>query len=68
MKEVLANAAYSSKDNLEDMEKEEIIAVTPLNPIVLNGRKREVEGFEYNKNAGQMRCPAGHLCVRKTRT
>lgn len=68
VKEVLADAAYSSKANLEYMEQEEIVAVTPLNPIVLNGGKREVEGFEYNKDAGQMRCPAGHLSIRKART
>lgn len=50
------------------MEKEEIKAVTPLYPIVLKGGKREVDGFEYNKDAGQMRCPAGYLSVRKART
>lgn len=50
------------------MEKEDITAVTPLNPIVLNGGKRETEGFEYNKDAGQMRCPAGYLSLRKART
>ena len=68
MNEVLADASYSSKENLEYMKQENITAVTPLNPIVLNGGKREVEGFEYNKDAGQMRCPAGHLSVRKART
>ena len=52
VKEVLADAAYSSKENLGYMEQENITAVTPLNPIVLNGGKREVEGFEYNKDAG----------------
>ena len=66
--EVLADGAYSSKENLEYLEKEVITAVTPLNPIVLNGGKRETEGFEYNKDADQMRCPAGHLSVRKART
>ena len=68
VKEVLADAAYSSKDHLEYLEKEGITAITPLNPIVLNGRKRDVEGFEYHKDAGQMRCPAGHLSIRKART
>ena len=33
-----------------------------------NGINREADGFEYNKDAGQMRCPAGHLSVRKART
>ena len=66
--EVLGDGAYSSKNNLEYMETENITAITPLNPIVLNGGKREVEGFEYNKDAGQMRCPAGHLSFRKART
>ena len=68
VEDVLADAAYSNKDNLEYMDKEGITAITPLNPIVLNGRKREVEGFEYNKDAGQMRCLAGHLSIRKART
>lgn len=68
VKEVLADAAYSSKNNLEYMDKEGIKAIPPLNPIVLNGGKRETEGFEYNKDAGQMRCPAGHLSIKKART
>ena len=68
VKEVLADATYSSKNNLEYMDKEGITAITPLNPIVLNGGKRETEGFEYNKDAGQMRCPAGHLSSKKART
>lgn len=50
------------------MEKEKITAIMPLNPIVLNGGKREVEGVEYHKDTGQMRCPAGHLSYRKART
>ena len=66
--ELLADAAYSSKENLEYMKQEHITAVTPLNPMVLNSEKRETEGFEYNKDAGQMRCPAGHLSIRKART
>lgn len=68
VKEVLADAAYSSKSNLVYMAKERITAITRLNPIVLNGGKRETEGFEYNKDVGQMRCPAGHLSIRKART
>ena len=68
VQEVLADAAYSSQTNLAYLEKEKITAVTPLNPIVSNGINREADGFEYNKDAGQMRCPAGHLSVRKART
>ena len=68
IKEILADAAYSSKSNLTYMEDEKITALTPLNPIVMNGGKRETEGFEYNKDAGHMRCPAGYLSIRKART
>ena len=68
VQEILADAAYSSKDKLAYMEKEKITAVTPLNPIVSNGINRDADGFEYNKDAGQMRCPAGYLSVRKART
>ena len=50
------------------MEKEEVMVVMLLNPIVLNGGKREIEGFEYNKDAGQMRYLARHLSVIKERT
>lgn len=66
--EVLKDAAYSSKANLEYMEKEKVTVITSLNPILSNGKKRELEGFEYNKDVGQMRFPTGHLSIKKART
>jgi transposase len=63
--EVLADAAYSGKDNLTFMHKEEIIPTIPLHPSVLHGN-RNTE-FEYIKDADGVRCPAGHMNLNKTR-
>ena len=39
--------------------------VAKLNPVVANGR-RENDQFSFNKDAGMMVCPAGHMAVKKT--
>lgn len=65
--ELLADAAYSGKDNLELLESKSIAAYAPLNPAVSNGSRKENTGFEYNKDADMMRCPAGRLSFKKAR-
>lgn len=65
VEEVLADSAYSGKDNLEIMEEKEIKAVTKLNPIISNTLKPRDDGFEYIKDADMMRCPAGHISTKK---
>jgi len=65
VKEVLADSAYSGKDNLDLMNAKEIKAVTKLNPIISNTMKPRTDGFEYIKDADMMRCPAGHLSIKK---
>ncbi|WP_031305641.1 IS1182 family transposase [Brevibacillus panacihumi] len=62
--EVIADTAYSGKDNLEEMKSKQIQPVVPLNPIVHNGGLRQ-EGFEYNKDADFVICPAGQHSIRK---
>lgn len=64
VKEVIADTAYSGKDNLEFGEKEEIKIISKLNPIISNSQKRN-DGFEYIKDADMMRCPAGELSIKK---
>jgi IS5 family transposase len=65
VEEVLGDMAYSGKDNLEYMQSKEIRAITKLNPIISNTQKNKEDGFEYIKDADCMRCPAGHLSVKK---
>lgn len=62
--EIIADTAYSGKDNLARMKKETISPVVPLNPIVHEGGERQ-EGFEYNKDADFVVCPAGERSKRK---
>lgn len=62
--EIIADTAYSGKDNLVEMKKETIQPVVPLNPIVHHGGERQ-EGFEYNKDADFVICPAGQHSTRK---
>ncbi|MNM72162.1 Transposase DDE domain protein [compost metagenome] len=62
--EIIADTAYSGKDNLAKMKKETISPVVPLNPIVHEGGQRQ-EGFEYNKDADFVVCPAGERSKRK---
>lgn len=63
LEEVIGDGAYSGQDNLENAEKEEVNLIAKLNPVVANGN-REDEGFQYNKDAGMMVCPAGHMATR----
>lgn len=63
--EVLVDAAYGGKDNLEFMHTDNITPTIPLNPMVLEDRKDT--GFEYIKDTNSMRCPAGHMSYRKAR-
>nr|WP_269433176.1 IS1182 family transposase [Paenibacillus sp. FJAT-27812] len=62
--EIIADKAYSGKDNLEKMKTETITPVVPLHPIVHEGGERQ-EGFEYNKDADFVVCPAGEHSIRR---
>jgi IS5 family transposase len=66
--EVLADSAYSGKDNLEFMNSKEIKAVTKLNPLISNTMTSRNDDFEYIKDADMMRCPAGNLSKSKYRS
>jgi len=61
---VIADTAYSGRDNLNHLKTEEIQAVIPLHPIVHNGGQKQ-EGFQYNKDADLVLCPAGERNIRK---
>ena len=65
LEEVIGDGAYSGQDNLENAEKEEVNLVAKLNPIVATGNNTDRNGFTYNKDAGMMVCPAGHMAQNK---
>ncbi len=62
--EIMADKAYSSKGNLAKMKTENISPMVPLHPIVHEGGERQ-KGFEYNKDADFVVCPAGERSRRK---
>jgi transposase len=62
--EIIADTAYSGKDNLAQMKADSIQPVVPLHPIVHNGGLKQ-EGFTYNKDANVVACPAGENSIRK---
>ncbi|MHA7581452.1 IS1182 family transposase [Paenibacillus vandeheii] len=64
VEEIIADTAYSGKDNLAEMQKESIQPVVPLNPVVHSGGVRQ-DGFDYNKDANFVVCPAGERSIRK---
>jgi hypothetical protein len=62
--EIIADTAYSGKENLAQMREDRIQPVVPLNPVVHNGGLKQ-EGFTYNKDANVVACPAGENSIRK---
>lgn len=65
--EVIGDAAYSEKGNLEYAKEKEIKLISKLNPMVSCGSRKKEEEFQFNKDAGMFVCPAGHMAIRKAR-
>jgi transposase len=63
VEEVLGDMAFSSKENIDYCDGKNIKLVSRLNTVVSNGNSRDDE-FIYNKDAGTMQCPEGHLAMR----
>jgi IS5 family transposase len=63
VEEVIGDKAFSSKGNIEYCDGKEIKLISRLNTVVSNGNSRDDE-FIYNKDAGTMQCPEGHLAMR----
>ncbi len=64
---VIGDRAYSGKNNLELSEKQNIKLVAKVNTIISQGRRKECDKFEYNKDAGMFICPAGYMAVKKSK-
>ncbi len=61
--EVIVVMAFVSKDNLEYCG-DEITLIAKSNPVIAGLAAAKNDGFEYNKDAGTMQCPAGELAAR----
>ena len=64
VKEILGDTAYSSIDNIKYCDGEKITLIAKSNPVIANAAEPKNDGFEYNKDAGLMQCPAGELAKK----
>ena len=64
---VIADAAYSEKGNIQYANSHEIKLVAKLNPSITQGYRKKEDEFEFNKDAGMYICKEGHIAIRKTR-
>lgn len=62
---VIGDGAYSADENLKKGAEEGFELVARLHPIISNGRRSESDKFEFNKDAGMVICPAGHMAISK---
>ncbi|MCJ7689484.1 MAG: transposase, partial [Clostridiaceae bacterium] len=65
--EVIGDAAYSEKKNIEYTKGNKIALISKLNPIISQGTRKKEEEFEFNKDAGLFVCPAGHMAIKKAK-
>jgi len=64
---VIGDAAYSEKDNIEYIKKNEKNLIAKLSKSVSHGNNRLTQTkFEYNKDADMYVCEAGHMSIKKT--
>ena len=62
--EVIADTAYSTLENLKDAEIQKYGLISRLNPGIVKGTRPD-DGFQFNKDADTMQCPAGQLAIKK---
>ncbi|WP_255446575.1 transposase [Bacillus sp. JAS24-2] len=63
---VIADTAYSGKNNLLYTKEQSIQLISKLNPMITQNGRANGKGFDFNKDAGLFVCPAGHLAKRKS--
>lgn len=65
IKEVLGDMAYVSEKNLDVCTEKNIVLFARTNCAVSAAAdKAPTDGFEMNKDAGRLQCPAGELAIR----
>jgi hypothetical protein len=65
--EVIGDAAYSEKKNLEYTKENEIALISRLNPVISQGKRKKEDEFEFNKDTGLFVCPSGHMAFKKAK-
>jgi IS5 family transposase len=63
--DIIGDAAYSEKDNIEYAKKEELNLISKLSRTVTHGNRANEDKFEFNKDAGMYVCQAGHMSIKK---
>ncbi|MCB8817406.1 IS1182 family transposase [Desulfosporosinus shakirovi] len=64
---VIGDAAYSEKENIKYSKKNDIKLVARLNSLITQGKRKNEDEFDFNKDAGMYVCKAGHMAIRKAR-
>jgi hypothetical protein len=63
---IIGDAAYSEKENINYAKEENIKLISKLSKTVTHGNRRKSKTtFEYNKDAGMYVCQAGHMSIKK---
>lgn len=62
---IIADTAYSEKNNIRYTAKNELTLISKLHPLITNGTRTKEDEFEFNKDAGMYVCKAGHMAIRK---
>ena len=68
VEDIIGDAAYSEKENIEYTKNEDIRLISRLSKTVTHGPSRKAADFEYNKDADMYVCKAGHMSIKKTST
>ena len=64
---IIGDTAYSGKENLDLAKQQDIQIVAKLLPSISQGARKDQQGFDYNKDAAMVVCPAGHIAIRKAK-
>lgn len=64
IEEVIADAAYGSKENIQKCDSKDIKLVAPPHQAIA-GFRSEDDGFVFNKDAQAVTCPAGELSMKR---
>lgn len=68
IEEIIADTAYSGKENIKITQEANYHLIAKLNPIVSNSYRKKEDEFGFNKDSGMVVCPAEHQVTRKART
>lgn len=64
---IVGDRAYSGEPNLKYTNSRGILLFSRLLEQIANGRRDPESTWDFNKDAGMVVCPAGHMAVKVTR-